>query len=84
MTFKQRSALAVHAFKKHNRANQIRDYVGGTQCEKCLKIYDSYTDLVKHVKRATNCFNFHKELGIFVERQPGVNRKPTQETSGNC
>ena len=74
-TFVRRSALTVHAFKKHGRVNQVRDFVQGTQCERCLRVYDRYTDLVNHVKRSTACFDFYKGRRWHVARQPGVNSR---------
>ena len=75
MVFARRSALAVHAFKKHGRINKVRVFVQGTRCEFCLKLYDRYTDLVNHVNHSSACFGFYRNRGQVVECQPGVNSK---------
>lgn len=73
--FQRRADLAVHAFKKHDRINPARKYVQGRQCEKCLKHYATYPDLVNHVKRSLHCMNFYISRGTVVPRQPGVNSR---------
>ena len=73
--FSRRAFLAVHAFKCHARVNRARLYVQGTGCEACLKEYDSYTDLVNHVKRSKSCLTFYADRGNVVEQQPGVNSR---------
>lgn len=75
MAFGKGSALAVHAFKKHGRANKVRRFVVGTQCENCLRVYDRYTDLVNHVKDSVSCYHFYRSRNCLVERQPGVNSR---------
>ena len=73
--YSRRAFLAAHAFKCHARVNKVRLYVQGTGCEACLKEYDSYTDLVSHVKRSKKCLAFYTDRGDVVEQQPGVNSK---------
>ena len=75
MTFAKRSHLAVHAFKKHNRANRARAFVTGTQCEHCLKVFDVHSFLLNHVKRAEACYSFYATRGTRVPREPGVNSR---------
>ena len=75
MVFVRRSALAVHAFKKHGRLNKVRVFVQGNRCEFCLKLYDRYTDLVNHVNHASRCFEFYRHRGQVIDCQPGVNSK---------
>lgn len=43
--FRRRADLAVHAFKVHDRIRAVRNYVLGTACEACLKVYSHHTDL---------------------------------------
>lgn len=73
--FQRRADLAVHAFKKHDRINPARKFVQGTQCERCLKHYATYPDLVNHVKRTQSCLHFYANRGVLVPRQPGVNSR---------
>ena len=68
-------SLQYMPFKCHARVNRARLYVQGTGCEACLKEYDSYTDLVNHVKRSKSCLTFYADRGNVVEQQPGVNSR---------
>ena len=72
-TFSGAAACAVHAFKKHDRATPARDFVIGTTCEACLKVFSRRTGLLNHVNRGHDCLAFYTARGAFVTRQPGVN-----------
>ena len=72
-TFSGAAACAVHAFEKHDRATPARDFVTGTTCEACLKVFSRHTGLLNHVNRGHDCLAFYTARGAFVTRQPGVN-----------
>ena len=74
-TFDSASACAVHSFKRHNRAARARDFVTGTTCEACLKVFPSHVDLVNHVNRQDRCYQLYEGRGLQVEREPGVNSR---------
>ena len=37
--FESAAACAVHSFKQHDRPTFVREYVTGTACESCLRVY---------------------------------------------
>lgn len=73
--FDKKAFMAVHAFKKHGRANRARAFVSGQQCESCLRHYELPSDLINHVKRSDVCFLFYQQRGHRVEREPAVNSR---------
>ena len=53
--FVSAAALSVHAFKLHDKKNDMRHFVLGNQCESCLKLYATNIDLVNHTKTQAQC-----------------------------
>ena len=77
--FDSAAALSVHAFKLHDKKNDMRHFVLGNQCESCLKLYATNIDLVNHTKTQAQCRAFYLTRGQQVDPLPGVNsRSATQ------
>ena len=73
--FSTASACSVHAFKAHDRITKARNFVTGTCCEICLKVFACHTDLVNHVNRGQHCMDGYIQKGQRVSREPGVNSR---------
>ena len=73
--FATASACSVHAFKVHDRITKARNFVSGTCCEICLKVFACHTDLVNHVNRGQLCMDGYIQKGQKVAREPGVNSR---------
>ena len=79
---KRASDLAVHAFKKHGRVTEARQFVIGSQCCACLKHYSSYVNLVNHVKNSRTCLQFYRSKPTVVQPEPGVNSRSATAAKG--
>ena len=75
MRFKSAATWAVHAFKCHQRINQLRQFTQGTSCMKCAKDYFSHTRLVRHLKYNKECAAYHLARYRPSDPEPGRNSR---------
>ena len=80
--FDSAAACAVHSFKQHDGPTFVREYVTGTVCESCLRVYSRHSDLLNHVRYSQDCKQFYCDRGLAVLREPGVNSKVDDDARG--